>query len=188
MPDFVSGVLKAFRFFHFKLYNVLITIITFKIYPMKVNYFFKVLILFVLAGSSFAFANGIKDTKVVLNTASAPNTMVSTEATVQTDLLDYPPGATAYITGSGFTPGEWVTLQVLHVGEGDDLTSPTGAHAPWDVKADASGNISSEWLVPLDEDELGATLLLTADGQISLLHAEWTFTDALDKHNIYLRN
>ncbi len=99
------------------------------------------------------------------------------QATIQTDLLDYPPGSTAYITGSGFTPGETVSLQVLHVGEGDDLTSPTGSHLPWEVVADGNGNISSTWIVPLDEDELGATLLLKADGLTSGLHAEWEFYD-----------
>jgi hypothetical protein len=97
------------------------------------------------------------------------------QATVSTDQPDYPPGSTVYITGSGFAANETVTLQVLHVGGGDDLTSP--AHQPWTVTADASGNISSTWLVPLDQDELGATLQLTATGQTSGLIAQVTFTD-----------
>jgi len=100
------------------------------------------------------------------------------QATVTTDQLDYPPGSIVYITGSGFAPGENVTLQVLHVGDGDDTTSPSGAHAPWTVVTDSLGNVSSTWIVPFDEDELGATLLLTADGETSLVHAEITFTDA----------
>src|SRR5215831_5455751 len=99
------------------------------------------------------------------------------QATVSTDQLDYPPGSTAIITGSGFQPGETVTLRVIHVGDdGDNATSPD--HQPWTVTADSLGNISSSWYVPSDQDELGATLLLTADGQTSLLHAEETFTDA----------
>src|SRR6476619_5489495 len=86
----------------------------------------------------------------------------TTTATVSTDKLDYPPGSEVIITGSGFQPNETVTLQVLHEGEtGDNATS--GAHAPWTVSTDANGNISAQWTVPLDEDELGATLLLTAD-------------------------
>src|SRR5439155_6369053 len=90
----------------------------------------------------------------------------------------YPPGATVTITGTGFTPGETVTLQVLHLDtNGDNDTS--AAHQPWTVTADASGNISTTWLVPPDQDELGAMLKLTADGQTSLLHAETTFTDAV---------
>jgi hypothetical protein len=101
----------------------------------------------------------------------------SQSATIGTDQADYAPGSTAIITGSGFTPGETVTLQVLHDPTGgDDATSP--AHQPWTVIADASGNVSSSWVVPLNEDELGATLKLTADGQSSGLHAEWIFTDA----------
>ncbi|HET9824484.1 MAG TPA: hypothetical protein VFP87_04080, partial [Chitinophagaceae bacterium] len=99
------------------------------------------------------------------------------QATVTTDQLDYPPGGTVIITGSGFQAGETVTLQVLHtLTNGDNDTS--AAHQPWTAVADENGNISSTWTVPLDQDELGATLKLTADGQTSGLHAETTFTDA----------
>ena len=101
----------------------------------------------------------------------------SQTATISTDQPDYPPGSTVIITGSGFQPGESVTLQVHHYdANGDNDTSP--AHQPWTVTADANGNVSATWLVPADEDELGATLLLTADGQSSGLHAEVTFTDS----------
>jgi hypothetical protein len=37
--------------------------------------------------------------------------------TLTTDQEDYPPGATAIITGNGFFPGETVTLQVTHAVE-----------------------------------------------------------------------
>ena len=57
------------------------------------------------------------------------------QASVSTDQPDYAPGSTVYITGSGFAANETVTLQVLHVGGGDDLTSP--AHQPWTVTADS---------------------------------------------------
>src|SRR5437762_1249131 len=100
-------------------------------------------------------------------------TPVSTfgQATVQTDKLDYSPGETVLITGSGFEPGESIKLQVLHEGVvGDNGTSDS--HAPWYVNADENGNISAIWMVPMDEDEFGATLKLTADGNNSLLHAE----------------
>ena len=101
----------------------------------------------------------------------------SQTATIKTDQLDYPPGSTVLITGTGWQAGETVTLQVLHEGEtGDNATS--GAHAPFTVVADANGNVSSTWIVPLDEDELGATLLLTAVGGSSGRTANWTFTDA----------
>ena len=102
--------------------------------------------------------------------------------TIQTDLLDYPPGSTAIITGTGFTPGETVTLQVLHIDAGvDSLGTDPQHHQPWNVIADVSGNISTTWLVPIDGDALGATFKLTAEGGSSSLHAEWVFTDANTK-------
>src|ERR1043166_9370328 len=97
-------------------------------------------------------------------------------AFVTTDQLDYPPGSTVYITGSGFSPGETVQCQVLTLTQpNDDATSP--AHQPWTTTADDSGNINTTWLVPADQDELGATLQLTATGQTSGLIAQTTFTD-----------
>jgi hypothetical protein len=81
--------------------------------------------------------------------------------------------------GSGFQSDESVQLQVLHIlatGEVDNDISP--AHAPWSITAQADGSFSATWTVPLDEDEFGATLKLTADGGTSLSHAETTFTDA----------
>src|ERR1035437_4942584 len=98
-------------------------------------------------------------------------------ATITTDKLDYPPGSVVTITGTGFQHEEPVKLQVLHFDiNGDNDTS--AAHKPWVVNADINGNVSATWTVPLDQDELGATLKLTADGQTSLLHAEAIFTDA----------
>src|SRR5439155_4958692 len=44
--------------------------------------------------------------------------------------------------------------------------------------ADSSGNFSTTWDVPLDQDEVGATLQLTATGQTSGLIAQTTFIDA----------
>ncbi|MFE3867087.1 MBG domain-containing protein [Flavobacterium sp. LS2P90] len=101
------------------------------------------------------------------------------QATVSTDLLDYPPGSTAIITGSGFQAGETVILLVEHVGEEPMGTDPQ-YHQPWIVVANSIGNIATSWYVPTVEegDALGATFLLTADGMTSLLHAEATFTDA----------
>src|SRR5205823_12300444 len=98
-------------------------------------------------------------------------------ATVTTDKADYAPGETAYITGSGFTAGETVQCQVLHIPDtGDNNTS--SAHLPWSVTADGNGSFSTTWDVPLDQDELGATLQLTASGQSSGVTAQTTFTDA----------
>src|SRR5437867_3168238 len=98
---------------------------------------------------------------------------VLAQATVTTDQADYPPGSIVYITGAGFAPGEIVTNQVLHVPDtGDNNTSP--AHDPWTVTADTDGNFSTTWYIPLDEDELNATLQLTATGQSSGLTAQTT--------------
>src|SRR5438128_516919 len=107
----------------------------------------------------------------------APAAFAQSAAWVTTDAPDYPPGGTVYITGAGFAPGEIVTNQVLHIPDtGDNNTSP--AHQPWTVTADDAGNFSTTWNVPFDQDELGATLQLTATGQTSGLTAQTTFTDA----------
>ncbi|CAN5255421.1 hypothetical protein BH11BAC5_BH11BAC5_20270 [soil metagenome] len=106
------------------------------------------------------------------------------QATIKTDLLDYPPGSTAIITGTGFQPGETVTLQVLHV-DGDSLGTDSQYHQPFTTIADGSGNISSSWWVPDDGDALGATFKLTANGNLGS-NAEWIFTDGINKDPLNL--
>lgn len=91
-----------------------------------------------------------------------------------TDKPDYKPGETATFTGSGFLPGETVTIQVLHA-DGDPDDGP--GHDPWTVTADENGGFVTTWLVC--EDCLGEELLAIADGQTSARHAEAYFTDAL---------
>src|SRR3569623_1813867 len=114
-------------------------------------------------------------------TLSSVNAFSQT-ATIKTDQLDYPPGSTVIITGTGWQPGETVTLQVLHDPTGgDDATDPS--HLPWTVTADGSGNVSSTWTVTADADELGATLQLTAVGGSSGRTASWTFTDKIGLSN-----
>jgi hypothetical protein len=81
------------------------------------------------------------------------------------------------ITGAGWWPGESVKLQVLHDGQPADNNLST-SHQPWSATADADGIINTTWAVPPDEDELGATLRLTADGESSTFRAEVLFTDA----------
>ncbi|MDQ6608196.1 MAG: hypothetical protein M3Y85_00020, partial [Bacteroidota bacterium] len=96
--------------------------------------------------------------------------------TVSTDKLDYPPGATVFITGAGFGSSEKVTLQVVHT----DI-APGGTdsqyHQPFVVTTMADGTFTATWRVPTDGDALGASLKLTADGQSSGRHAETFFTD-----------
>ena len=97
-------------------------------------------------------------------------------AVVTTDKNDYPPGATVLISGYGFWPNEEVTLQVTHFDDWGDNSADV--HQPWVINSDSQGNISSSWYIPTDQDEFGATLLLTAVGSQSGLSAEWLFTDA----------
>src|SRR6185295_7733214 len=96
------------------------------------------------------------------------------QATLQTDKPDYYPGETAVLSGSGFTPGEEIAIQVRH----HDATPDSGeAHASWSVNADENGSFTTDWVV-CGDDCLGSTLLATADGQTSGLHAEVVFTDS----------
>jgi hypothetical protein len=106
------------------------------------------------------------------------HTVPLSSATVVTDKLDYPPGATANITGAGFDPGESVTLQVLHKHvEGEPVHDDSGEdHDPWVVIANTNGGFSTTWHV-CEDDCLGATLELTATGLRSLRVAKFTFTD-----------
>ncbi len=65
-------------------------------------------------------------------------TTFSQTATLTSDQADYAPGTTATFTGSGFQAGEIITMLVLHY----DGTSDGGAeHQPWEVIADADGNL-----------------------------------------------
>src|SRR6266571_5196391 len=102
-------------------------------------------------------------------------------ASVTTDKADYPPGATAYITASGFQAGETVMFQVLHA----DGSPSTGAdHDPWyvadgsvgDLDGVVNGIIQTTWHV-CEDDCVGSTLELTATGQTSGLIAKTQFTD-----------
>ncbi len=100
-------------------------------------------------------------------------------AQVRTDRDDYAPGSDAQIIGTGFRPREVVQLQVLHADDksDDDETSP--AHQPWQVTADAAGKFQTSWHVPADQDELGASLELTAWGETSGLVARARYTDSV---------
>ncbi|HKP33019.1 MAG TPA: hypothetical protein VJT83_09835, partial [Chitinophagaceae bacterium] len=96
---------------------------------------------------------------LVLLCAIASSAFAQTTPTLTTDEPDYAPGSTVLITGTGFAPGESVKIQVIHSDKlpGDDLNPE---HQPWYINADAQGNISTTWYVPLYGDEVGATLLV----------------------------
>ena len=95
-------------------------------------------------------------------------------ATVTTDQLDYAPGSTAIITGTGFQAGETVVLQVLRI----DINENSGPeHNPWQVTADGNGGFMTSWYVSLDED--GATLAELSGADLSSL---WGFGCESGKH------
>jgi hypothetical protein len=103
-------------------------------------------------------------------------------ASLTTDRLDYPPGDTVWITGSGYgysavspTGGETVEFYVRHV---DKSGAMTGEYGPWTAAANAKGAVSTFWVVPYNDSIVGATLELTGTGLSSGLIASTMFTDA----------
>jgi len=96
-------------------------------------------------------------------------------AVVSTDTLDYAPGDTVYIEGSGFSPNESVRVQV-HYQVG--LPDPENAqyYEPWTVTATAMGDVSTIWIVP--DDAVSKSLYVDAVGLTSGLTATAYFTDA----------
>ncbi len=91
-------------------------------------------------------------------------------ASLATDLLDYKPGETVTIMGSGWQPGEAVSL-ILHPSK--DTLSDTTLTAV----ADANGNFSNSSFTPQEYDR-GVEFVLTGRGQSSGLVAQTRFTDA----------
>jgi len=95
---------------------------------------------------------------------------MASAATISTDKPDYAPGEVVIITGSGWMPGETVSM-ILH--EESEFSEP-------DVTllsdADTDGNIINAVWAP-DINDIGLTFTLTATGQTSGLTAETTFTD-----------
>ena len=92
-------------------------------------------------------------------------------ATVMTDKADYAPGTIVTITGSGWQPGETVTLTFVE--------SPLlDTHPDLTAIADANGNIFNNQFSP-DSHDVDITFTLTATGGTSGLQAQTTFTDAI---------
>lgn len=92
-------------------------------------------------------------------------------ATVKTDADDYAPGTIVNITGSGWQPGETVSL-LLH----EDVDPPFHADRTLTAVADAFGNIANSDFAPESHD-IGVRFYLTATGASS--QARTTFTDAV---------
>src|SRR5947208_949701 len=96
----------------------------------------------------------------------------NTAATVKTDKEDYAPGEVVTMTGSGWQPGEAVTLE-LH----EDLDHDEDTDQTLTTTADSSGSILYREFAP-DEHDLGVQFYLTATGQTSRLVAQTTFLDS----------
>lgn len=88
-------------------------------------------------------------------------------ATVRTDKADYAPGEIVTITGSGWQPGETVTLSLVEL---PLIDTPT----PVTAVADANGNIINTQFSP-DQYDIGVRFYLTAMGNVS--QAQTMFTD-----------
>ena len=122
------------------------------------------------------------------------NDLTESNPTVTTDKDDYAPGETAEITGSGFTPGSEVVIEIVDDPQAPGDDGDVDEYQPISVIVDEFGSFSTTWFVPIDDDGTGsgtpdalnATLFLTAkgagaDGMIGTSDdqvAETTFTDA----------
>ncbi|HXU17948.1 MAG TPA: kelch repeat-containing protein [Terriglobales bacterium] len=105
---------------------------------------------------------------------SSGNALASTELyafpTVTTDQADYAPGSMVTITGSGWQPGENVTLTLVESPLDD-------THPTLTATADANGNIVNNQFSP-DLHDVNIRFFLTAVGGQSGRVAMNTFTDA----------
>jgi cyclophilin family peptidyl-prolyl cis-trans isomerase len=101
-------------------------------------------------------------------------------ALVSTDQATYAPGDTVVISGTGFTPGETVELQVLHA---DSTHASDPNHQPFqvqdggagDLDGVADGNILVNWVVGAGEGN-SATFNVTATGLTSAETDDTSFT------------
>jgi hypothetical protein len=125
------------------------------------------------SGAAADARGGSADGQVVLVTA--PQRL----AWVQTDKADYSPGEPVTFTGSGWEPGEGVTL-VLHEAA---MLHPDRTLL---ATADESGNIVNNEFAPEPHD-VGVTFYVTAQGQMSGLVAQATFTDAALPNSVKLQ-
>ena len=115
-------------------------------------------------------ATGGRSSRVVLVTA-AGEASESSIATVSTDREDYSPGQNVIVTGSGWEPGETVTL-LFH----EDVDPPIHPDKSLTAVADANGQILNQEYLIDDEDD-GIQFILTATGLTSGRTAQTTFTD-----------
>jgi len=112
------------------------------------------------------------------NAAFGQETEPNPTVTLDQADLDYAPGETVYITGSGWKPGEEVTLEVTNLTNPEVDCGPVNPepHVLWTTIADEAGNFTASWYV--NDCELGADLFLEAYGRESGFTFEIFFTDA----------
>jgi hypothetical protein len=116
-----------------------------------------------------AFRDGLDGVLLVAGGSNLSSGEMYGFATVRTDKDDYAPGTPVIITGSGWVPGETVTLSLLEYPNFD-------THTLDPVTADANGNIYSDQFTP-DANDLNIKFFLTANGSKSM--AQNAFSDAI---------
>jgi uncharacterized repeat protein (TIGR01451 family) len=115
-------------------------------------------------------ATGDRSSRVVLVTAAGEAADPSI-ATVSTDKDDYAPGDTVTVTGTGWEPGETVSL-LFH----EDANPPIHPDKTLTALADELGHIVNHQY-DIDSTDIGVRFTLTATGQTSGRTAQTTFTD-----------
>ncbi len=105
---------------------------------------------------------------------------VAQTATVITDQADYAPGTIVTITGSGWRPGETVTLNLVE-------TPLIDTHPDLYATADANGDIFNNQFSP-DSYDGDISFTLTATGGTSGLQARTTFTDSTSLKTVAVGN
>ena len=119
-------------------------------------------------GALYPLANGLLLVAGGSNSASAE---LYGFPTIKTDQSDYAPGTTVAITGSGWQPGETVSIY-LHEMPAVDATPVLN------VVADQNGQISNRTFAP-DNNDFGVDFFVTAVGASSQMQAQTKFADGL---------
>ena len=89
--------------------------------------------------------------------------------TIRTDKSDYAPGSAVTITGTGWAPGEQVTIQIQETDSDDTYLSDT---------ADSTGSFTDNSFGIADNDG-GVKFVMTAIGATSGQTAQYRFTDTV---------
>ena len=96
-----------------------------------------------------------------LSQSPAPVPLSALTPLIETDRTGYFAGSTVQITGSGYLPGQVVTLQVVHI---DGTAEAGGGHEAFTVTADELGGFTATWL--LRRDPNGNNFSFLADNEV----------------------